>query len=72
MTGRVDRRLQQLEETTAQIQAELAQLGDEVYAQQKEIATLLRLVDSLTRHVQALQAGNGILHSNEDSPPPHY
>ena len=72
MTGRVDRRLQQLEETTAQIQAELAQLGDEVYAQQKEIATLLRLVDSLTRRVQALQADNGILRSNEDSPPPHY
>ena len=72
MNGRVDRRLQQLEETTAQIQAELAQLGDEVYAQQKEIATLLRLVDSLTRRVQALQADNGILRSNEDSPPPHY
>ena len=72
MTGRDDRRLQQLEETTAQIQAELAQLGDEVYAQQKEIATLLGLVDSLTRRVQALQSDNGILRSDEDSPPPHY
>ena len=72
MTGRVERRLQELEETTAQIQAELAQLGDEAYAQQKEIATLLRLVDSLTRRVQALQSDNGILHSDEDSPPPHY
>ncbi len=72
MTVRVDRRLQELEETTAQIQAELAQLGDEVYAQQKEIATLLRLFDSLTRRVQALQSDNGILRSDEDSPPPHY
>ena len=72
MTGRDDRRLQQLEETIAQIQAELAQLGDEVYAQQKEIATLLGLVDSLTRRVQALQSDNGILRSDEDSPPPHY
>ena len=72
MTGKDNRRLQQLEETTAQIQAELAQLGDEAYAQQKEIATLLRLVDSLTRRVQALQSDNGILRSDEDSPPPHY
>ena len=72
MTGRDDRRLQHLEETTAQIQAELAQLGDEIYAQQKEIVTLLHLVDSLTRHVQALQSVNGILRSDEDSPPPHY
>ena len=72
MTGRDNRRLQQLEETTAQIQAELAQLGDEVYAQQKEITTLLSLVDSLTRRVQALQSDNGILRSDEDSPPPHY
>ena len=72
MTGRDDRRIQQLEETTAQMQAELAQLGDEVYAQQKEIATLLRLFDSLTRRVQALQSDNGILRSDEDSPPPHY
>ena len=72
MTGRDDQRIQQLEETTAQIQAELAQLGDEVYAQQKEIATLLRLFDSLTRRVQALQSDNGILRSDEDSPPPHY
>ena len=72
MTGRDDQRIQQLEETTAQIQAELAQLGDEVYAQQKEIATLLRLFDSLTRRVQALQSDNSILRSDEDSPPPHY
>ena len=72
MTGGQDRRLQQLEETTAQIQAELAQLSDEVYAQQKEIATLLRLVDNLTRRVQALHSDSGILRSDEDSPPPHY
>jgi len=72
MTGGQDRRLQQLEETTAQMQAELTQLGDEVYAQQKEIATLLRLVDSLTRRVQALQSDSGILRSDEDRPPPHY
>ena len=72
MTRGQDRRLQQLEETTAQIQAELVQLGDEVYAQQKEIGTLLRLVDSLTRRVQALQSDSGILRSDEDSPPPHY
>ena len=72
MTGGDDRRLQQLEETTAQMQAELAQLGDEVYAQQKEIATLLRLVDNLTRRVQALQSDSGILRSDEDRPPPHY
>ena len=72
MTGRDDRRLQQLEETTAQMQAELTQLGDEVYAQQKEIATLLGLVDSLTRRIQALQSDNGILRNDEDRPPPHY
>jgi SlyX protein len=72
MTGGQDRRLQQLEETTAQMQAELTQLGDEVYAQQKEIATLLRLVDNLTRRVQALQSDSGILRSDEDRPPPHY
>ena len=72
MTGGQDRRLQQLEETTAQMQAELAQLGDEVYAQQKEIATLLRLVDNLTRRVQALQSDSGILRSDEDRLPPHY
>ena len=72
MTGGQDRRLQQLEETTAQMQAELAQLGDEVYAQQKEIATLLRFVDNLTRRVQALQSDSGILRSDEDRPPPHY
>jgi len=72
MTGGQDRRLQQLEETTAQMQAELTQLGDEIYAQQKEIATLLRLVDNLTRRVQALQSDSGILRSDEDRPPPHY
>ena len=72
MTSGQDWRLQELEETTAQMQAELAQLGDEVYAQQKEIATLLRLVDNLTRRVQALQSDSGILRSDEDRPPPHY
>lgn len=72
-TGHImDDRIQQLEERMARLQADLGQMSDEVYAQQKEISALVSQVKALTNRLALTQTDSGILASNEDTPPPHY
>ena len=63
---------QHLEETLAFMQAEVTQLSDELYAQQKELAELRLEVAKLTAKLQASQGDGGILNPMDDTPPPHY
>lgn len=63
---------QQMQEQMAFMQAELSQLSDEVFAQQKEIADLRLQVQKLNAKLNNVQADSGILNAAEDSPPPHY
>ena len=63
---------QQMQEQMAFMQAELSQLSDEVFAQQKEIADLRLQLQKLNAKLNNVQADSGILNAAEDSPPPHY
>ena len=63
---------QQMQEQMAFMQAELSQLSDEVFAQQKEIADLRLQLQKLNAKLNNVQADSGILNASEDSPPPHY
>ena len=65
-------RLQQTEETLAFMQAEISQLSEELYAQQKEIASLRLEIAKLHAKWQASQSDSGIIHPMDDTPPPHY
>ena len=62
----------QLQEQSANMQAEIAALSEELYAQQKEITQLTLLVERLKDKMQASQNDSGILRPDEDVPPPHY
>ena len=54
------------------MQAEISQLSEELYAQQKEIASLRLEIAKLHAKWQASQSDSGILHPMDDTPPPHY
>ena len=68
----MDRNRQSLEEQLTLMQADQAQMSDELYAQQKEIQHLKLMIDALTRKLQSLETDDGILRPDEDQPPPHY
>lgn len=70
--ARMTSKTTQIEEQIAILQAEMGQLSEELYAQQKEIAALTRLVTDLKARLGATQPDSGILKPEEDSPPPHY
>ena len=54
------------------MQAELAQLSDELYAQQKEINALRGELQKTQQKLAQAQLDSGILHAADDVPPPHY
>jgi len=68
----MDDRITRLEEQIALMQADLSQISDELYAQQKENGSLRGEIETLKDTIQAVQSDSGILKPEEDSPPPHY
>jgi SlyX protein len=67
----MDKKLQDIQEQAAFMQAEIAQMSEELYAQQKDIAALRMEIAVLTSKLQSTQE-SGILRADEDVPPPHY
>ena len=67
----MDKKLQEIQEQAAFMQAEIAQLSEELYAQQKDITVLRMEIAVLTAKLQSTQE-SGILRPAEDVPPPHY
>ena len=68
----MDDRITRLEEQIALMQADLSQISDELYAQQKENSSLRREIETLKDRIKSVQSDSGILKPEEDSPPPHY
>ena len=68
----MDDRITRLEEQIALMQADLSQISDELYAQQKENGSLRGEIETLKDTIQAVRSDSGILKPEEDSPPPHY
>ncbi|MGC6517300.1 MAG: SlyX family protein [Candidatus Puniceispirillaceae bacterium] len=68
----MEKDIKMLQEQIAHLQAEISQLGDELYSQQKEIAALRLDVQKLNLKLKAEQGDGGILTAAEDRPPPHY
>jgi SlyX protein len=68
----MDDRINRLEEQIALMQADLSQISDELYTQQKENGSLRGEIETLKDTIQAVQSDSGILKPEEDSPPPHY
>ena len=67
----MDKKLQEIQEQAAFMQAEIAQMSEELYAQQKDITALRMEIAVLTTKLQSTQE-RGILRPDEDVPPPHY
>ena len=68
----MDDRIIRLEEQMALIQADLFQMSDELFTQQREMGRLRREFEMLKGRLQSAQSDSGILKPEEDSPPPHY
>ena len=68
----MDDRITRLEEQIALMQADLSQISDELYAQQRENGSLRREIQTLKDRIFSVQSDSGILKPEEDSPPPHY
>ena len=68
----MDDKIKQIEEQTAILQAELLQMSDELYAQQREIEQLRNELGNLRSKLQNAPTDSGILTADEDVPPPHY
>ncbi|MGB0690011.1 MAG: SlyX family protein [Candidatus Puniceispirillum sp.] len=68
----MDSKIRKLEELTAILQAELSQMSDELYAQQKDIEQLRIEIRNLKSKLQNVATDSGILTADEDTPPPHY
>ena len=68
----MDNRTTRLEEQVALIQADLSQMSDELYAQQREIGSLRQEIETLKSRLLSAQSDSDILTPEEDSPPPHY
>ena len=64
--------IQELQEIVANLQAELNAMSGELYRQQKEITALTIQIGYLNDKLKSVQQESGILHSDEDIPPPHY
>jgi len=61
-----------MQETIAHLQAEIASMNDEIYAQQQDITRLKAQVIHLNGRIKSLQDGDGILNPEDDQLPPHY
>lgn len=68
----MDDKIKQIEEQTAILQAELSQMSDELYAQQRDIEQLRNEIKNLKSKLQNVSTDSGMLTADEDIPPPHY
>ena len=68
----MDDRTTRLEEQVTLFQADLSQMSDELYAQQREIVSLRQEIETLKSRLLSAQSDGDILTPEEDSPPPHY
>ena len=68
----MDDQVKKLEEKLAFLQLDLQQMSDELFSQQREITMLKVKILNLEDKVKSLDHQNGILHPEDDSPPPHY
>lgn len=68
----MEKDIKSMQEQIAYMQAEISQLSDELYAQQKEQADLRLELLKLQQKLQVAQGDGAILTAAEDSPPPHY
>ena len=64
--------MQDLQEQLAYLQQDMQAMSDELYAQQREIATLRLQIEHLKARLRESHSDSGILKPEEDSPPPHY
>ena len=68
----MDDRTTRLEEQVALMQADLSQMSDELYSQQREVGSLRQEIETLKSRILYAQSDSGILKPEEDRPPPHY
>ena len=68
----MDNRTTRLEEQVTLLQADLSQMSDELYAQQREIGSLRQEIETLKSRLLSAKSDGDILTPEEDSPPPHY
>ena len=68
----MEKDIKSMQEQIAYMQAEISQLSDELYAQQKEQADLRLELLKLQQKLQAAQGDGAILTAAEDSPHPNY
>ena len=68
----MDNRTTRLEEQVTFLQADLSQMSDELYVQQREIGSLRQEIETLKSRLLSAQSDGDILTPEEDGPPPHY
>lgn len=61
-----------LEEKIAYLEHEVAQLSDELYAQQKELGSVRLMLGKLHDTVKNYADGSPMRLPHEETPPPHY
>ena len=68
----MDNKVKELQELTANMQAEIQQMSEELFTQQKELTVLRSEIELLTQRTQTTFSDNDILRTDEDKLPPHY
>lgn len=68
----MDNKVKELQELTANMQAEIQQMSEELFTQQKELTVLRSEIELLTQRMQTTFSDNDILRTDEDKLPPHY
>ena len=68
----MDKNLKELQELTANMQAEIQQMSEELFTQQKELTILRSEIEILTQRMQTILTDSNILNPDEDKLPPHY
>ena len=68
----MDNRTTRLEEQVTLLQADLSQMSDELYTQQRENGSLRQEIETIKSRLLSAQSDGDILTLEEDGPPPHY
>ncbi|MCJ8322385.1 MAG: SlyX family protein [Rhizobiales bacterium] len=69
----MEKEIIKLQETVAHLGIEIAELGDEVYSQHKEISALKQYIKIVEAKFQAaMDTESNINQPQDDAPPPHY
>ena len=68
----MDKNLKELQEFTANLQAEIQQMSEELFTQQKELTILRSEIKILTQKMETVLTDSNVLKPDEDKSPPHY